>query len=455
MAENSKIQKKISFSLIILLLITFAADISAQQTGSADNIENLSDLQDEVLKEGPVQKFFAKYDVKQNYRYLLGIIIVIFLVLIILPFIPAIREYIQKKDDQPLYVNMLYSKDPRFFDRSFRSKLLSNVKESGINRAFRVKLSAKEEIVEVCNAADVDDYKFGNNVLYLEGNADITQNMKFKKEVYVTGTTKLNENTIIRGILSEKDLKIAPHSTIVRWAGSEANIYVGHDCDLGVRCSCEKELWLDVDCVFKSLYGHPIYTHYDENIVKLKLEEAKRSEEDPFKTKLETADKEEIIFDESNDPLTVPRFDESETELHSISDTCIVMHKGETTIPSRSVINNNLIIKSKTVINPNTTIKGTIKSYGKLVLKDNVRVEGNVFAEKDIVIGANCHIEGNVFSQGSVEVGSNTEIGREGFDKSLIGKHGVTLAREVKIHGYLLTEGKGKTIITPSEGNQK
>jgi len=156
----------------------------------------------------------------------------------------------------------------------------------------------------------------------------------------------------MRGILSEKDLKIAPNTSIVRWAGSENSIYVGHDCDLGVRCSCEKELWIDVNCEFKSLYGHPIVTNYDEQYINQKIELARitNDDEEPEKTEVEDPEIEkketyiessELPFEEETHPLKSFRFNETDEELFSISDSCMVMSRAETSLPRNSTINNN------------------------------------------------------------------------------------------------------------------
>lgn len=461
MAKNTKIQK-IVFILIILLIIGNIHLYSQKR----EEAQPLYEMQDKTLYRGPVYRFFSQYNEKEDFSHLLYLIIPLFFIMVGLPFIPAIKELIQKKDAEPLFVNMAYYKDPRFFDRSFRQKLLANVSSMGTDRAFRVKLSRNEELVEVCKAENVNEYNFGNNVLYLEGNADITNTMKFKKEVYVTGTTKLNENTIIRGILSEKDLKIAPHSTIVRWAGSEANIFVGHDCDLGVRCSCEKELWLDIGCKFKSLYGHPIITRYDEHIVKLKMEQAESEPEEPRKikkTKRENIiefNKKNYFLNHETDENTTRLSDspyrekydkttsnDEDDDLIEIADYCIVVNeKGLVVFDKDSDINNDVIIKSKALFRSGNEVHGTIKCYKDLELEDNVIIYGNLISEKNIKIGANCKIYGSVFSQGSVEIKENSVIGIAGKDKSVIGKHGIILNRNVRIHGYLLTEGEGKTV---------
>ncbi|MFC1898272.1 hypothetical protein ACFLYJ_01745 [Candidatus Cloacimonadota bacterium] len=472
MAKNTKIQKSnLVVFICLILLIIFSANLAAQQTENSkqtnsQDAESLGEMQDEALEKSAVRRFFASYNEKDDYRKILVYIIIVFVIMVAIPFISPFHELIAKKDNQPLRVNMMYSKDPRFFDRSFREKLLANVSSVGIDRCFKVKLSAREELIEVCDAKNVDNFKFGKNVLYLEGDADIHQNMRFEKEIYVTGTTKLHENTIMRGILSEKDLKIAPYTSIVRWAGSENSIYVGHDCDLGVRCSCEKELWIDVNCEFKSLYGHPIVTHYDEQYINQQIElaritddeessdptqdiETKEQETEATKTYVEGSElpfESELPFDEETHPLKSFRFNETDEELFSISDSCMLMSKAETSLPRGSTINNDLIVKSKLHIRSGTTVRGTIKCYDKLILDDNCLVQGSIFCEKDVEVGRYCKISGNIFSQGKVYLSHGSEIGVSGSDKSVIGKKGLKMEKDVTVHGYMLTEGKGETI---------
>jgi bifunctional N-acetylglucosamine-1-phosphate-uridyltransferase/glucosamine-1-phosphate-acetyltransferase GlmU-like protein len=138
---------------------------------------------------------------------------------------------------------------------------------------------------------------------------------------------------------------------------------------------------------------------------------------------------------------------DEDDDLIEIADYCIVVNeKGLVVFDKDSDINNDVIIKSKALFRSGNEVHGTIKCYKDLELEDNVIIYGNLISEKNIKIGANCKIYGSVFSQGSVEIKENSVIGIAGKDKSVIGKHGIILNRNVRIHGYLLTEGEGKTV---------
>jgi len=358
MAKNSKIQKTRSIILFTIFfcsvacgLLAEASDTLSSSTTSLDYLKTKESVTEEITEQNVVKKVLHNLDEKKDFNFLLIFIIIIFVIMLFLPFFPAIRELYQKKDDKPLFVSMDYTKDPRFFDNSFREKLVANVDQVGIDRCFRITISGKEELIEVVEAKNIDNFNFGKYALYLDGDLHMKKGMNFSKEVYVNGTTELQENTKIRALLSEKDLILGKDCKVIRWIGSEENIFVGSGCNLGVRCTCEKELHIEENCVFKSLYGHPIITDY------------------------------------------------------SVQNKC----------------------------------------YNDVTLKENVEIDADIISDKNIILGSNCRVWGNLFCQGEITIAPGCEIGTEGIVKSVIGKKGITLEGNVKIHGYVLTEGKGIT----------
>jgi predicted acyltransferase (DUF342 family) len=75
-----------------------------------------------------------------------------------------------------------------------------------------------------------------------------------------------------------------------------------------------------------------------------------------------------------------------------------------------------------------------------------VVVKGNLFCENDIQMEEGCEVWGNVFCQSSVFLGKGCRLGQKGKIKSLIGKKAVTFSENVIVHGYVLTEGKGRVL---------
>jgi len=276
------------------------------------------------------------------------------------------------------------------------------------------------------------------------------KDMKFHKEVYVTGKTEVQENTKIRALLSEKDLILGDSCKVIRWIGSEENIYVKSGCNLGVRCTCEKELHLEDNCLFKSLYGHPIITDYpaqgEEELKDIDSEmELETDEENTSENNLENKEEvisEDILEEPVNETIT---FRKLKDDKSTISDNSLVMSRKELSLPQNTEISKDLIVKSKLIIGSGSLVKGTIKCYNDITIKENTEIDGDIFSDKDIILGLNCRVWGNLFSQGKIRIASGCEIGTEGVVKSVIGKKGVTLDNNVKIHGYVLTEGQGLT----------
>ncbi|BAL80486.1 hypothetical protein [Caldisericum exile] len=56
------------------------------------------------------------------------IIVLLFLVLAFIPFFLAIIEVVSKRDILPLNINFSFTRDPRFFGKSFRHKIENVVK---------------------------------------------------------------------------------------------------------------------------------------------------------------------------------------------------------------------------------------------------------------------------------------------------------------------------------------
>jgi len=443
MAKNSKIQKTRSIILFTIFfcsvacgLLAEASDTLSSSTTSLDYLKTKESVTEEITVQNVVKKVLHNLDEKKDFNFLLIFIIIIFVIMLFLPFFPAIRELYQKKDDKPLFISMDYTKDPRFFDNSFREKLVANVDQVGIDRCFRITISGKEELIEVVEAKNIDNFNFGKYALYLDGDLHMKKGMNFSKEVYVNGTTELQENTKIRALLSEKDLILGKDCKVIRWIGSEENIFVGSGCNLGVRCTCEKELHIEENCVFKSLYGHPIITDYsvqnEEELKEIDLD-IENSEEETTEDNLEKPVYETITFRKLKD------------DKSTISDNSLVMSRNELSLPKNTEFSKDIIVKANLIIGSGSQVKGTIKCYNDVTLKENVEIDADIISDKNIILGSNCRVWGNLFCQGEITIASGCEIGTEGIVKSVIGKKGITLEGNVKIHGYVLTEGKGIT----------
>lgn len=325
-----------------------------------------------------------------------------FFIVFFIPFIPAIIELLRPRDALPLVIPMNYSKDPRYFGRSFRNILRDSLVDirPGI---IEIKLSKNEEI-EITYSKKIGIGERIDHILYIIGDLVSEENARFSKEVYVRGDAYIGSDNALRAIAVDGNLNISRRVSLLRWADAEGKVDVYEDCNLGISITSEDEIRIRKGCRFKRLYGLPI-----------------------------------ITFSIDNNPIPC-------LAKEDISNKTWVIDRDRTIIPPFTRIDKDLIVKKDLIVRKGCILVGSIKTYGNLILEEDINIIGNLFSEKDIEIGDNCTITGDAFSQGKITVKEKVRIGRAGTVKSVIGKEGIILSQGVIIYGYVMTEGLGMVI---------
>jgi len=339
-----------------------------------------------------------------------------FLSMILIPFIPGIIETFRPKDDYPLPVKMDYSKDPRFFGKSFRAKLNQPASQVLANNSLSTESNmqfvtiSREEKAEFITDKEININSTVHHVLYVQNSLKTNSNVRFLKEIYIRGNAYIGENNTIRALAADGKIVLGTLSNIMRWVDAIGSIEVGEGCNLGVSVSTESYLKIGKHCVFKRLYGLPIMTY---NTIETKLVAG---------------------FPNPPEVLTNP--------VSTIEDTTILLAK-DYKITSDQEVEKDIIAKDNLIIEDEAIIEGTLRVYGNVVLGKNVVCFGNVFAEGNIDIQENTVVIGNLFSQSIITLANGVRIGTKEASKSVIGKKQIILSENVVIFGYVLTEGSG------------
>ena len=334
---------------------------------------------------------------------LLVLCFVLLAILFVLPFIPAAREIRRKDDAAPLFINMNYCKDPRYFAVSFRKLMLKSIGDMppGLHA---VKLS-KQETVQISDNARNISGTVTENILYSLNDIESENNVTFIKEVYARGNVFIGESNRLQALACDGDVHVKKGTRFLRWLDAEGNVKIDEDCQLGVSTTCVRELSIASRCNFTRLYGYPVVTANGAG---------------------HTGD----------DANSVVR----DTAISGVIST----ERDISDIPPRSLKNCNIIAEGPLSIGERSVIRGHIKSHGKVVTGASVIVMGNLFAEGDIEIGPGSRIMGTVFSQGIITVRHGVTIGVGDRIKSIVGKKGISLEGGVRVYGYIVTEGKGR-----------
>jgi predicted acyltransferase (DUF342 family) len=328
-------------------------------------------------------------------------VLIAFFMLLLLPFIPGIVELRRPRDAGPLFIDMEYTKDPRYFGKSFKG-IMKKLARSDVGLGMSSVSLSRREVIQVSHTQRVNKGKQFNHVLCIIGDIVTAEKVCFRKEIYVTGKATIGAKNMVRAIASDGKVFLDRKTTVLRWIDAEESIEVREGCDLGINISCGGEVRIARDCKFKRLYGFPVVTC--------------------------------AVGDEG-----VWKYDDVERAFNSTR----TIGEGVFRVSPGSRIEKDLIVKNNLRISKNSLVAGNIKTYGELMIEEDVKISGNVFSEGNIRIGQNTMVGGDIFSQGSVIIDRNSQIGNPGKWKSVIGKSAVMLGSDVRVYGYILTEGSG------------
>jgi len=286
----------------------------------------------------------------------------IFTLLIIIPFIPSIEEYIRPKDILPLMINFYYSKNPRYFSESFKKKINEKIKLEDIQKALEGTgtLEFNEEEVKVDHIGFIESHAVVDKILYILGNLKSKENVTFKKEVYTKGNAYIGDNNQIRAMACEGEIHLGKNTKIIRWLDAEKDIFVNENCDLGVSTTSKGKIKLGKRCKFKRVFAKEIYTHSS-------IEENEKEKEAYIKGNIKTYD--------------------------------------NLTIKGNIEIDGNIFGEKDIFIGENAHIRGNVFSQGKIILEDKAKIgeEGkikSIIAKKGIYIKGRIKVYGFMMTEG-------------------------------------------------------
>jgi cytoskeletal protein CcmA (bactofilin family) len=335
----------------------------------------------------------------------------VFSAMLFLPFWPGLRESLWPKDEYPLTIKLQYSKDPRHLGESFRRIIRRGMGDNSTNPGVRTIQLSKQEVVEIKQSCRLKSGDAPAHILMIQNQLHTESTVTFKHELYVVGSTTLGSKNKIRSLACDEDVILGEGTRVMRWIDAHGSINVDAECDLGVSCACANRLTLGTGVVFRRLFGSRISS---PGYVQRCLPERMIT-----RATMIPADKIKTIEDITN------------------------YRRKSSLLMSETVIDQDLIVKGDLDLADSVTIHGDIHSMGRTIIGRRSVIWGDVFAEGPIEILPDAVVIGNVFSQASVRLFPGARVGKAGCTKSVIAKKQVVLDRNVAIHGYVLTEGKG------------
>lgn len=346
-------------------------------------------------------------------RYMI-VVVVIFLVLLMAPFLNA--WFCCRKKGSVLYIEQNYARDARYFGKSFARMIENNISSLKEGDLF---LSRKEGFIDGHTKEMKEETE--KVVICLGEDFQSPENTKvFKKEIYGDGNVKIADGGVrVRAVYAKKKLVLGNRTDVVRWVDAEETAAVYDECSLGISASAGKKLSVGKNCTFHRLYAPEILIgQYPDD-----CKDAMRG-------------RDARIFEISG-KLEIKRN---------------ITYIDKTLLDGKDEAKFTVLSKYNVMVLENIILRGDLRSHKNVRICDNAVVCGNIFAEGDIHIGRNAVVLGNIFSQGNISFEEDAMVGQRGKIVSVIARNKIIFEGSTYVFGYISCEGGG---IVKSAGNRK
>jgi len=332
--------------------------------------------------------------------------------LFLLPLAPALLEWRNRRDAQPLKVVRDYDGNIKHFAIRFRQFLSQQFAElahdSGpapVARVGRLPTGDQYELVGADGLPNIADEERAQQDVHhmVLGTADLRlgSDMLYEKEVFAAGAIISGGGNSFRALLAKGDIMLGPDSDVLRWAHSDGSISAGAKCRLFGRISADRALLLRGETRFGRMRA-PTIRWGDTQPPPLPQPAARTPLERPRE-----------LLDESAGRWLAP---------------------GDWVLPDASYHRGDLVARGAMAVGAGSLIEGSIKSHGELRLEAGTRITGAVVCSERIWIGPGCVIGGPLICERSIEIGAGTVLGTPDTETTVT-------AEEIRVHEGVIAHG--------------
>ena len=338
------------------------------------------------------------------------VLILVFLLLLAAPLIVA-AIYCKTVKGNILTIRQNYTKDPRYFGRSFSKMMEAAIPQmkDGV-----IHLSRDEDVWDADAHPAFPDSPINAVVIARAHDfCPAEAGLNFKKEIYCEENARFTaENTHLRAVYSKKRVLLGNGCRVLRWVDAEGAVAVFDHCDLGQSLSSGEQLVVGYDNTFCRLYAP---------VVRLGQ---RPDEPDLFAQKRDTR-----LF-------RLPVSGENMRNVRYIGDD---MASGDGTVPYSILTTHDLKLSDGLIL------RGDIHSDGAVRIMEKAVVLGNIFAERDILLERDSTVLGNVFTQGDIIFEEGACVGQPNKISSVIARGSIRFSGGNNVYGYIAAEGGGCT----------
>ncbi|MEO6383717.1 MAG: hypothetical protein ABIO30_04590 [Thermomonas sp.] len=367
-------------------------------------------------------------------------------VLLVLPMVPALREW-KRSASKPLYIPEDDEAGVEYFAIRFRQRLAADWNNDAFFQpALSVSAHTGLLAIPAANtgsmlvpAAHVGQYRIARPGTLIDGpNAsgralepvligdaiEIVEGRDYLGDIYARSSLRAGGRNIIRAVLCDGDVELGPGSGILRWAHARS-LRIGDGSRVPGRISALSSIALGVGCRFERVKAPVI-------------------ELGPPRAWPSTA----AADTDAGLPLAAEARHDSPAEPGAMQwrrDTARWASDGDIDLPEGSVLEGDLIVRGSITLGPSCTIHGSIKSYLDIVIGAGSVIEGSCFAHGKIALGRGSRVLGQLSSITAIACEDGCMVGRPGRPASTIAPD-ITIIGTCRFHGSLWARNTGRIL---------
>ena len=333
------------------------------------------------------------------------------MLLMVLPFVPTLREWLAPTDDAPLPIDQNATHELRHFADSLRTLIghllgqapthdeLHRIGKTLFHNGTQVTILHDDDGLDVL-ATGVELQAAGKlaHIAIFADRAQIAAGCETLADIFAMKDIQVGPSAQLRSCCANQHMQLAQNVLIHRWADADT-ITAGRDLTVHGRITALSSIRFSDNSQFVRA-GAPVM-HFGDR------------------------DDAHVIATEV-DALPLP------SNRRYVFD-------GDTTISDEIPCDGDFIVRGSAQIAAGSSVFGSIKAHDFLRLQESVSVAGSVISGRGIVIGAGCAILGPLISEDDIIIGPNSIIGSAAIPTTIICRK-LVVAKGVVIYGVVTTQ---------------
>ncbi len=306
-----------------------------------------------------------------NPTFALYLFCILCLVMLTLPFIPAVNEWRAPKDCSPLPISRQYANEVDYFTRQFRNDALADIAGERAESKFDYVNGPPEQM----------NWIEGTRPLIGLDAVRSAAPVRCNRPLYLHADLDCGGNSSLTSVLSRGMLRLGSNGEILEWGHADGPISLETGCVTLRRLSSNISIELAGRCCFERLSAPTIQLGKKATTTPQKLDA--------------------YLPASLNDlPGAIRRT------------SALTLIKGDCRLTDGCSYKGSLIVTGNLTIGHHTLVDGHIKARNAIQVGRSARVTGSMICEDRIELHDHASVAGPLISETEIVLGSGTTIGR-------------------------------------------